>query len=377
MIFATVRARQLAFISLSLFAFSAMCAATFPGRSAANASPTRSPKQSSAIPAPSARIYWGAAIGTQYTGTEPPWSMQAVSDFQKITRKAPSIIHFYGYWGNCVGDDCTGWAFPTSSMTAIRQGGQIPMLSWGSEASDGTPAHNALYSLDNIIDGSLDGYIRRFAEAAKRWRHPFFLRFDWEMNGNWFPWGLGTDGNTASKEVQAWRHVHDIFSSVGATNVTWDWCPNIVASGNGSTSQLRRLYPGSAYVDWTCLDGYNWGTTESGLSSGGWKSFSQLYSPSYKELQKIAPHKPMMVGEFASTATGGSKADWIKNALSIIPMRFPAIRAIAYFDEYASDMDWPLDTSPSVEQAFAAGISNAAYVGKGFDRLPARIISPL
>ena len=76
-----------------------------------------------------------------------------------------------------------------------------------------------------MIAGRYDEYIREFAEEARAWGHPFFLRFNWEMNGDWFPWSEGVNGNPSGEYVAAWRHVHDIFAAVGATNVTWVWCP--------------------------------------------------------------------------------------------------------------------------------------------------------
>ena len=110
-------------------------------------------------------------------------------------------------------------------------------------------------------------------DGAKAWGHPFFLRFDWEMNTNWFP-AASTRTATAGEYVRMWRHVHDIFTQVGATNVTWVWCPNV------EYRRLRQaaaeLYPGDAYVDWTCLDGYNWGTNP---RRDAWRSFTTVFRP--------------------------------------------------------------------------------------------------
>ena len=96
-----------------------------------------------------------------------------------------------------------------------------------------------------MIAGTHDAYIREFAEDARDWGHPFFLRFNWEMNGNWFPWSEGVNGNQPGEYVAAWRHVHDIFTEVGATNATWVWCPNVDPGGKFSDLALalprRRL----------------------------------------------------------------------------------------------------------------------------------------
>ena len=117
------------------------------------------------------------------------------------------------------------------------------------------------------------------------------------MNGNWFPWGTGRGSqNTPADFVAAWRHVHEIFTEAGATNVQWVWCPNIALH---SHSGFRALYPGNSYVDWTCLDGYNFGNP--------WRSFETIYGRSYKEILRIAPSKPMMVGETGQANTPAAR----------------------------------------------------------------------
>ena len=64
---------------------------------------------------------------------------------------------------------------------------------------------------------------RENAKAIRRQRWPVVLRFAHEMNGHWYPWGAHrTD---PADFVAAWRHIHDVFRTVGATNVIWTWTP--------------------------------------------------------------------------------------------------------------------------------------------------------
>ena len=103
--------------------------------------------------------------------------------------------------------------------------------------------------------------------------------------------------------------MHDIFTAVGATNATWVWCPNI--DPNNEFRDIAPIYPGDEYVDWTGLDGYNWGNAP--YRPAGWHSFDQLYSSTYHRIiDTIAPSKPMMISEIGSTEYGGSKAAWIR-----------------------------------------------------------------
>src|SRR5262249_59939423 len=111
-------------------------------------------------------------------------------------------------------------------VTRTRNPGPIPYFHWSPPSSPVTKNEPDFQPKD-VTAGTYDSYITSFATAAKNWGHPFFLDFNAEMNGSWSPWGVLANGNTGADFVPAWRHVHDIFSKVGASNVSWVWCPNI------------------------------------------------------------------------------------------------------------------------------------------------------
>ncbi len=319
--------------------------------------------------APGAPLYWGATIGDQLTGEQAPWDMGAATKFEESAGKKVSLINFFSPFANCE-SSCSFYKFPTEPLENVRQHGAIPILSWSSQSIPSS-LNEPNFQLADVINGTYDNYIREFAEAAREWGHPFFLRFDWEMNGNWFPWAEGVNGNQSGEFVAAWRHVHDIFTSVGATNVSWDWCPNVDPTNKLQTS-VAADYPGDEYVDWTGLDGYNWGPAK-----GGWTSFNHLYSATYQAItETVAPSKPMMIGEIGSTENGGSKAAWISEALAAIPAEYPKIRGMVWFDSFDDGMDWPIETSSSATNAFAAGIQNSAYRTNTYANLPAAPIQP-
>jgi hypothetical protein len=319
---------------------------------------------------PGAPLYWGATIGDQLTGDQAPWDMGAVSKFESIAGKGLSLVNFFSPFADCSGSKCSFYKFPTEPMEDIREHGSIPVFSWSSQSIPSS-VNEPDFQLSDVIAGNYDSYIREFAEDARDWGHPFFLRYDWEMNGNWFPWSEGVNGNQSGEFVTAWRHVHDIFTSVGATNVTWVWCPN-VDPGNKLQSSVASNYPGSEYVDWTGLDGYNWGP-----SKGGWTNFSHLYSSTYHQItDTVAPGKPLLIGEMGSTENGGSKASWISEALAEIPTAFPNVRAMLWFDTFDDGMDWPIETSASASSAFASGVQAPAYQSNSYAHLPAGAIAP-
>jgi hypothetical protein len=317
-------------------------------------------------------LYWGAWVGSQLTGTEGPWDMGAVAKFESMAGKAASAINFSSPFADCSKAPCSFYKFPKAEMESIRAHGSMPFFSW---ASQSTPASLSQpdFQLSDVIEGHHDAYIREFAEAARDWGHPFFLRFNWEMNGGWFAWAEGVNGNQAGEYVAAWRHVHDIFTSVGATNATWVWCPNV--DPESKLQDLASLYPGDAYVDWTGLDGYNWGTNPA--RPDRWRSFDSLFKATYDRIvATIAPSKPLIVSEIGSSEYGGSKAEWIADALESARTNYPQLRGLLWFEKFDDGMDWPIETSASSAAAFAAGIQSPSYLGNSFASAASGTIQP-
>jgi beta-mannanase len=295
--------------------------------------------------------------------------MNAVAQFEQLGGKQLSLVNFFAPFANCSTSPCSFYRFPTGPIEAIRRHGAIPVFSWSSQSIPWSVSEPD-FQLSDTIAGTYDSYIRRFAEEARNWGHPFFLRFDWEMNGTWFPWSEGVNGNQSGEYVAAWRHVHDIFAEVGADNATWVWCPNVDPAGK--LQDLASLYPGDEYVDWTGLDGYNWGPKK-----GGWTGFDRLYRATYSRIVgTVAPGKPLMIGEMGSTESGGSKASWISDALAAIPSEYPRVRAVLWFDKFDDGMDWPIETSSGAAEAFADGIRDSAYRGNAYEGLSTSPIPP-
>jgi beta-mannanase len=323
-------------------------------RSTTTQTTTTQPVPQSTPPAPSP-IYWGAYMdGNDTYGSsygDAPWDANTWSTFESHAGKKASIVH----WGVPAPWTSSFNAQLTAHQSVVAKG-DVSLLDMNSGS----------VPLADIASGKYDSSISTWAQQAKAFGHPFFLRWDWEMNGRWFAWGT-TSGNvnTPATYVAAWRHMHDLFVQAGAANVTWVWCPNVVFSGS---TPLSSLYPGDSYVDWTCLDGYNKGGT-------AWTSFENIFAPSYDQLLQVAPGKPVMIGETASSENGGSKATWIANALSALPARFPQIRALVWFNwkitESGTTWDWPIESSASATAAFASGLASSYFsAGGGLGSLP-------
>jgi hypothetical protein len=304
--------------------------------------------------------YFGAWIDGLHPGGRRPWDLSAESAFEKLSGKDASI----GTFGLNMATD----TFSAADGDAFRNHGMIPMLTLATSI-------NSTDTLKMVTAGKFDTLLRdHFAKPIAAWGHPIFIRMNWEFNGNWYPWSVGTNGNTAADFVAAWRHVVDLFRANGARNVSWVWCANAYSSGSGLSTTVAQSYPGDAYVDWTAMDGYR--------KAGSALTFSQVFGAYYDYITKtIAPTKPIMIAEVGTveqTTGGRTKAQWIDDMFASIPTRFPKLAALIYLDEDNPDGDganYALNSSAASSQAWRNGIVSSAYRGSVFGVIAASPIA--
>jgi hypothetical protein len=311
----------------------------------------------------SPRVYWGAFVNGW------PDDPKSLDSFEAEVGRKPSLVH----WGQPWFNKGQPQVFQTAYMQTVRDRGSIPVVDWGSWDVCCDPVVQPNFQLAKIAGGAYDAYVTQWAQAAHAWGHPFFIRFDHEMNGWWNPWAEQSNGNHPGEFVAAWRHIHDIFVQQGATNATWVWCPNVVGA---RSTPMAQVYPGDDYVDWTCLDGYNWGTDLGNL----WISFDEVFNgslaygtrDSYDQMVNLAPSKPIMLGELATSENGGSKAAWISDMLeNQLPHQFPQIKGFVWFDTKSGDygLSWSIGSSATSVKAFTAGIASPMYAGNAYGTL--------
>lgn len=320
---------------------------------------------------PGSQIYWGAYIDAAHYNTS-DYNV-AISTFESHAGKRISLYSWGQPWYS------GGYKqFETGVYDLIRNRGSIPIIDWRSwDASLGVTQPN--FTLASIINGNHDTFIHQWAHAAAAWGHPFFLRFDTEMNGNWYNYSEVTNGNSQGQFVLAWRHVHDIFVQEGATNATWVWSPVTKFPELPYSSQFAELYPGDAYVDWTAMDGYNW----SYAHGDPWRTFSDIFTPTYTDLTTLFPSKPIMITEHASDdrntdGTPGPKDQWITDELTTqLPNNFPQIKGIIWFNWDVDNAHWVIEEPLAAQNAFAQGISSSYYAANDFLNLNTSPIMPL
>jgi mannan endo-1,4-beta-mannosidase len=288
-----------------------------------------------------------------------PFVMSEVDQIGAATGKAPNSVTFFAGWDQ---------PFRADAIVNAWRRRMLPIVTWESRPHNTamTPgsdnAVDSKYQLSRIIAGDFDAYLDKWAAGVKKLGLPIGLRFDHEMNGSWYPWSEQANGNKPGEFVRAWRHVHDRFTAVGATNVIWVWSPNVI--GSLKDIDLAELYPGSDYVDWLGLGGYYRKPIP-----GKPATFDNTFAESLTALRAI-DDKPILLTEIGCTETGGNKPAWIRSLFEALPQQ-PDIIGFSWFNQTVTAIpigqtlpvtnDWRIDSTPQALAAFRAGIADPRY----------------
>jgi hypothetical protein len=271
-------------------------------------------------------------------------TIEDLDSFILATDTHPEVFDVFESWSN----DRPLDRYVADSVAA--RGARLS-ITWEPWVADGGAGQRA-YTLASIISGSHDEYIDLFAASIKAFGHPVTIRLMHEMNGNWYPWGLGVNGNRPGEYVRAWQHVHDRFAALGVTDVSWMWAPNAVYTGS---APLASLYPGDAYVDTVGLSNYNWGHYHHDGFATEWMTFGELFDESIAQLGALTT-RPLWIAETGSSDKGGDKASWVADTLAQAAAR-PQIAGLVWFDQLddGAGVDWRIETEPAVVAAWRTG----------------------
>lgn len=275
--------------------------------------------------------------------------------FAERVGREPAISLWFQHWGLPATQ-----AFDRARLEAVASRGAVPLITW--EPWNPAAPDDPRFGLERIAAGAFDDYVDGWAAGLRDWGGRVLLRWGHEMNGAWYPWAAGYRGraNDAAPYVAAWQRLRRRFAAAGADNVEWVWAPNVAYPGS---APLAPLYPGDGLVDWIGLDGYNWGTR---TPDRAWQSFAAIFGPTLAELPDLSDGssaKPVIVTETASAEEGGDKAAWIRDALlNDLPLAFPEIRALIWFDEN-KERDWRVASSDAAQRAFAEAVAAPYYGG--------------
>lgn len=292
-----------------------------------------------------------------------PWeSMVSVHDLEQSIGRRLDVIHLYKAWGEPWGSYNAETIRELVSATADGRRALITWEPWvlSNTAVLSNPGQQSRFSLASIVAGDHDAYIRSWAEGLRELSDIVYLRPMHEMNGNWYPWAGGIEGNRAIDYIAVWRHMYEIFEQSGADNVRWVWSP--YAEDVPSSNVFEEYYPGDEYVDILALDAYNWGTgtgprsaqsTQSTQSTDRWQDVDDLLSDPYRRLTRLGP-QPVWLAEVSSAERGGDKADWLQKLLAL--RGYKRISAVIWFD-VDKERDWRISSSERAAAAVARALS--------------------
>jgi hypothetical protein len=283
-----------------------------------------------------------AATPARWAGVTMPGVPRDLTGFEQL---ADELGHPHG-----VGMWYMAWswqsAFPAADAAQVAAHGAVPEITWEPwDPSAG--ANQPTYSLSRITGGAFDTYLRSWAADIKAYGQPVRLRFAHEMNGTWYPWSEGVNGNAAGSYVAAWRHVRAVFHRLRVTNVTWIWSPTAPYPG---TTPLPGLFPGDRWIDEVALDGYNWSTLLPGTS---WNSFAGVFSAGYREVTALSS-RPVSIGEVGCPEVGGDKAAWIRDMWTTLAT-WPRLRGLVWFN-HNKETDWRINSSDAALAAYREGL---------------------
>lgn len=319
---------------------------------------------------PEKGAYTGAYI--DFGDSEDAVTLDRIEDFEAMVGKHQAIIASSSYWGE--------QSFPLKNLQIISRHGAIPLIYWSPWDKPYDESHPPdRFNLHNILSGMWDGYIDRWADAAKAYGKPFLVSWGLEMNGNWFPWSgcfyddakVIPEGQKPQQEgpevyKKAFRYVVSRVKARGAANILWGFHANNFSYPTHPLNDMARYYPGSDVVDWLGLSVY-------GVQFGGadwWVSFSRVMDSPYQEICGLDPNKPFIlaewgVGEFPAL---GNKAEWFQKAFHVLKTKYPRLKGAVYWNERWQNKDGRVsnlrvNSSPEALDAYRKGVADPFWIG--------------
>lgn len=193
---------------------------------------------------------------------------------------------------------------------------------------------------------------------------------------------------SVAEYIACFRHIHALAKAVSSR-----WQVAYIPGNTDGRAEMNRgaagvtavnEYPGDAYCDVVGFDIYNglqsrWTTpleTLRGIRLNDQPDAVRAegaqtgYAYAYDMFQAIAPAKPIAIGEIGcaepgdplgspSWGAGESKAAWLTELLGLGTSVLPALTTICYFNSPGTRRTYPVTSSSSTFEAFAAGFSSA------------------
>ncbi len=215
--------------------------------------------------------------------------------------------------------------------------------------------------------GAYDDHWKTLAEtiiANNRGTYGIVIRPSHEMNGDWFPWGVGGSRlETIPDFIESWRRFHGVFRGVKGGDRFL-----ISFSASEGASDPRPMWPGDAYVD---LVGYDVYWKPKAMGGEGWETNDAAEAWQLRETNGYngwgiggmlafakSKGKPFQIDEWG--VWGPDAAPFVEGMVSFLKKN--GVRAHTYWDSDAAypgelhsrEKEWPLTV-----EAFKKGVRTA------------------
>lgn len=248
-----------------------------------------------------------------------------------VLASAPPLLSYY-LNGQNTSDEVSTMSGLGVQMTAVSQ--------YGDNSSPWTYSPPSAASIGNrrLIVGlgpASTANLQTIARSLVSSGNPdAIIRYCWEMNGNWFNWGIngGSLGWDAATFVASWINAYQTMKAI-APDLLFCW------NFNGGTNIPTAAYPGDQYVDIIASDQYDYNGYQN--SNAAFVSFAKAHG------------KPMAFGEWGlgvAVSNGGlSPTD---NPAYIDAMAQLILGGGFLFHVYFAGHT-PISAFPTAEQAFS------------------------
>lgn len=266
----------------------------------------------------------------------------------------------------------------SSLQNALNNGGVVE-LAWNfTESNSG---------LDTVLSSGSDSYIQEGVDYMGSQNCTFLLRIGAEMN-------CWTSLPDPQKYIQAYQKIAKAARQYD--NIALVFSPNDVSN---RTVTYETYYPGDAYVDWIGCSSYKINPAGYGssytYSNKGYSNDAFYCTGIYgndplvvlHDLNELAEahNKPLMISEcgfgYYDSATGADQTAFAAQQLtkfySYLPMVYPRLKAIFFFDVARSDSRYSyiLSGNSTVAAAYRQAVSSSAFIqgeaksAQGYTRL--------
>jgi len=281
----------------------------------------------------------------------------AISLYTSEAGAAPDVVMYFQPWRTATGACSSFNEFPFLPNKVVAAGARV-MVSW-EPLQDGAGSVQPDFTYARILAGAQDACITAYAQQIKAFNGIVLIRMAHEMNGNSNNWTGVANGNDPQGYVAMYRKVVDMFRAAGATNARFVWSPDHATPPEvpSPSSDIKNYFPGTGYVDFIGVSGYNWGNDP--LRGGGWVTAEQIFGNFFNQILREFPGKPVIITEIGCVPSYGvyNRSAWYRDTFDYLTSR-KEVKGAVWFNDFAyasvDQADFRFTNTPTLPAVNAA-----------------------